>query len=158
MVQHKTSDQYLTSGKVSTWSIHRFKRYSLLKTLTKNFNIFSNANANADADTVTASALDVLLYRRAKETGYSYLDCFLLFVIFIFNAFLKYIYTEPSQKASGGGTKFWWVWNSIYPNDPKFLDRQDWSGQTEVSPIRVWTFCCLVCIFWMYYCMVKSQS
>ena len=36
MVQHKTSDQYLTSGKVSTRSIHGFKRYRLLKTLTKN--------------------------------------------------------------------------------------------------------------------------
>ena len=49
MVQHKTSDQYLTSGKVSTRSIHGFKRYRLLKTLTKNFNILSDADANADA-------------------------------------------------------------------------------------------------------------
>ena len=48
MVQHKTSDQYLTSGKVSTRSIHRFKRYRLLKTLSKNFNIFSNADADMD--------------------------------------------------------------------------------------------------------------
>ena len=62
MVQHKTSDQYLTSGKVSTRSIHRFKRYRLLKTLTKNFNILSNANADANADAdavVTAIALPV---------------------------------------------------------------------------------------------------
>ena len=49
MVQHKTSDQYLTSGKVSTRSIYGFKRYRLLKTLTKNFNILSNADADADA-------------------------------------------------------------------------------------------------------------
>ena len=82
MVQHKTSDQYLTSGKVSTRSIHRFKRYRLLKTLTKNFNILSNADADvdvnadadadADADTdavVTAIALPVLTYKRAKKNG-----------------------------------------------------------------------------------------
>ena len=67
MVQHKTSDRYLTSGKVSTRSIHRFKRYRLLKTLTKNFNILSNADAGADANTdadavVTAIALSVLSY------------------------------------------------------------------------------------------------
>ena len=76
MVQHKTSDQYLTSGKVLTRSIHRFKRYRLLKTLTKNFNILSNADtaADVDADTdanaytdVTAIALPVLTYRRAKN-------------------------------------------------------------------------------------------
>ena len=79
MVQHKTSDQYLTSGKVSTWSIHRFKRYRLLKTLTKNFNILSNADADVDADAdamVTAIALPVLTYRRAKTecciVGYKY--------------------------------------------------------------------------------------
>ena len=74
MVQHKTSDKYLTSGKVSTSSIHGFKRYRLLKTLTKNFNILSNADADADADAdanadavVTAIALPVLSYRRAKK-------------------------------------------------------------------------------------------
>ena len=72
MVQHKTSDQYLTSGKVSTRSIHGFKRYRLLKTLTKNFNILSNSDANADTDAkvdavVTAIALPVLSYRRAKN-------------------------------------------------------------------------------------------
>ena len=68
MVQHKTSDQYLTSGKVSTRSIHGFKRYRLLKTLTKNFNILSNADADANADAVvTAIALPVLSYRRAKK-------------------------------------------------------------------------------------------
>ena len=68
MVQHKTSDQYLTSGKVSTRSIHGFKRYRLIKTLTKNFNILSDADtdANANAD-VTAIALPVLMYRRAKN-------------------------------------------------------------------------------------------
>ena len=47
-----------------------FKRYSLIKTLTKNFNILSNADANADADAdagVTAIALPVLSYRRAKK-------------------------------------------------------------------------------------------
>ena len=68
MVQHKTSDQYLTSGKVSTRSIHRFKRYRLLKTLTKNLNILSNADADGDAEVVvTAIALPVLNYRRAKN-------------------------------------------------------------------------------------------
>ena len=80
MVQHKTSDQYLKSGKVSIRSIHGFKRYRLLKTLTKNFNILSNANgdvdadanANADANTdadamVTAIALPVLTYRQANK-------------------------------------------------------------------------------------------
>ena len=49
MVQHKTSDQFLISGKEPTRSIHRFRRYRLLKTLTKNFNILINA-AIADAD------------------------------------------------------------------------------------------------------------
>ena len=32
MVQHKTSDQYLTSGEISIRSIQRFRRYRLLKT------------------------------------------------------------------------------------------------------------------------------
>ena len=66
MVQHKTSDQYLTSGKVSTRSIHGFKRYRLLKT----FNILSNADVEADANAdamVTAIALPVLSYRRANK-------------------------------------------------------------------------------------------
>ena len=68
ILHHKTSDQYLTSGKVSTRSIHRFKRYRLLKTLTKSFNILSNADAEANADAmVTAIALLVLSYRRAKK-------------------------------------------------------------------------------------------
>ena len=53
-----------------------FKRYSLIKTLTKNFNILSNADADANADAnadadadagVTAIALPVLSYRRAKN-------------------------------------------------------------------------------------------
>ena len=56
MVQHKTSDQYLTSGKVPTRFINGFKRYGLIRTLTKNFNILSNADANTDA-MVTAIAL-----------------------------------------------------------------------------------------------------
>ena len=60
MVQHKSSDKYLSSGKVSTRSIHGFKRYRLVKTLTKNFNILSNADADA---VVTAIALPVLTYR-----------------------------------------------------------------------------------------------
>ena len=63
MVQHKTSAQYLTSGKVSIRSTHGLKRYRLLKTLTKTFNILSNADADTDA-VVTAIALPVLLYRR----------------------------------------------------------------------------------------------
>ena len=72
MVQHKTSDQYLTSGEVSTRSIHRFKRYMLLKTLTKKFNLLSNADANANADTdtvLTAICLSVLWYRPAKNNA-----------------------------------------------------------------------------------------
>ena len=82
VVQHKTSDQYLTSGKVSTRSIQRFKRYRLLKTLPKNFNSLSNAGADANVDVdagadgdayadadavVTAIALSVLTYRRTKK-------------------------------------------------------------------------------------------
>ena len=72
MVQHKYSDQYLASGKVSIRSIHGFKRYRLLKTLTKNFNRLSNADADADVEAdadavVTAIALLVLTYRRTKN-------------------------------------------------------------------------------------------
>ena len=67
-VQHKTSDQYLTSGKISTSSIQRFRRYRLLKTLTKNFNILCNADADANANAVmTAIALSVLSYRQAYD-------------------------------------------------------------------------------------------
>ena len=55
MVQHKTSDQYLPRCKVSTWSIHNFKRYRLIKTLTKNFNILSNADADANATSCPTS-------------------------------------------------------------------------------------------------------
>ena len=49
-----------------------FKRYSLIKPLTKNFNILSNADADTNADAnadagVTAIALPVLSYRRAKN-------------------------------------------------------------------------------------------
>ena len=79
MVQHKTSDQYLQSGKVSTRSIHRFKRYRLLKTLSKNINILSNADSDADGDAdadsdavVAAIALPVLTYRRAKNDSSSF--------------------------------------------------------------------------------------
>ena len=64
MVQHKTLDQYLTSGKVSTRFVHGLKRYRFLKTFTKNFNILSNADANADV-VVTAITVRVLSYRRA---------------------------------------------------------------------------------------------
>ena len=63
MVQHKTSDQYLTSGKVSIRFIQRFMRYRLLKTLTK-----TSTFCNADADAmVTAIALPVLSFRRANK-------------------------------------------------------------------------------------------
>ena len=71
MVQHKTSDQYLTSGKVSTRFIHGLRRYRLLKTLTEKFNILSNADADA---MVTAIALPVLSYRRAKKKAISGTD------------------------------------------------------------------------------------
>ena len=39
MVQNKTSDQYLATGKVSTRSMKKLSRNSLLKSLTKNFNL-----------------------------------------------------------------------------------------------------------------------
>ena len=39
MVQRKLLAQPLTSGKVSTRSSYSFRRYSLLKTLTKSFNV-----------------------------------------------------------------------------------------------------------------------
>ena len=74
MVQHKTSDQYLTSGKVSTRSIHRFKR-KLLEAC----NILSNADADTDADAdavVTAIALPVLTYRQANDTFVNNFDNF----------------------------------------------------------------------------------
>ena len=61
MVQHKTSDQYLTSGKVSTRSILGFKRYRFLKT----FNILSKADADTDA-VVTAIAVPVLRTSKLK--------------------------------------------------------------------------------------------
>ena len=64
MVEHKTSYQYLTSGRVSTRSIHGFKRYRLLNTLTKNFNILSNADEDG---VVTALALPVFSYRQAEK-------------------------------------------------------------------------------------------
>ena len=70
MIQHKTSDQYLTSGKVSARSIHGLKRYRLLKTLTKNFYILCNVDADANANAyamVTTIALPVLSYRRDKK-------------------------------------------------------------------------------------------
>ena len=47
MVQHKTSDQYLTSGKVSTRSIHGLQ---VFKNFNQNFNILSNADADVDAN------------------------------------------------------------------------------------------------------------
>ena len=65
MVQHKTSDQYLTSGKVSTRSIHGLKRYRLLKTLTNNFNILSNADADVDADADANADADADAYADA---------------------------------------------------------------------------------------------
>ena len=64
MIQHKTSDQYLTSGQVSNRSSHRFKRYRLLKTLTKNSNILNNANADA---VVNAIVLPVLSTGELKK-------------------------------------------------------------------------------------------
>ena len=76
MVQHKTSDQYLTSGKVSTRSIHGFKRYRLLKTLTKNFNVLNNADVDADADAderaKMASELEIALASEALPRGPQY--------------------------------------------------------------------------------------
>ena len=59
MVENKTSDQYLTTGKVSTRSIMKLRRYRLLKTLTKNFNLKSNADADTDTG-VTANSSSVL--------------------------------------------------------------------------------------------------
>ena len=63
----------LTShGKVLTRSIHprvqEIQAFKNFKTLNKNFNILSNADADANADAVvTAIALPVLSYRRAKK-------------------------------------------------------------------------------------------
>ena len=55
MVENKTSDQYLTTGKVSTRSIiMKLRRYRLLKTLTKNFNLKTKADVDAG---MTAIAL-----------------------------------------------------------------------------------------------------
>ena len=65
MVENKTSDQYLTTGKASTRSIMKLRRYRLLKTLTKNFNLKTNTDADTDAG-VTAIAL---LYFVGKSTG-----------------------------------------------------------------------------------------
>ena len=56
MVEHKSSDKYLTTGKVSTRSIVKLRRYRLLKTFIKNFNA-----------RVTAIALPVLRTGELKE-------------------------------------------------------------------------------------------
>ena len=91
MVQHKIADQHLTSGKGSTRSIHGFKRYRLLKPLTRNFNILSNADADADTDAdadvdavVTAIAPPVLTYRRAKRVkGHVFYKIYTIICIFL---------------------------------------------------------------------------
>ena len=59
MVHHKTSDQYLTSGKVSTRFIQRFMKYRLLKTFNQKRLTFCNVDA-------MVTAIPVLLYRRAN--------------------------------------------------------------------------------------------
>ena len=128
MVQHKTSDQYLTSGKVSTSSIHRFKRYRLLKTLPKNFKILSNA----DADTmVTAIALPVLSYRRAKNNTQYTLN--------------SLRHSKPLIQ----GAK----WHKCC-NDPKCLDRQVRANSVDPDQtdplLRVYTVCHSDCIFWIF--------
>ena len=71
MVQHKTSDQSeakyqldLSRGSGDISFYQRFRRYKLLKALTKNF--FSNADTDINAE-VTAIALSVLSYRRANK-------------------------------------------------------------------------------------------
>ena len=67
MVNHKTLDQYLVSWQVLTRSIQRFRRYKLLKTLTKSLT-FCRANASANTNAmVTAIALPVLSYMRAND-------------------------------------------------------------------------------------------
>ena len=73
MVQHKTSDQCLTSGKISTRSIQSFRRYRLFKTLTKNFKILSNVDVDGVA-VVTDIAQTVLSYGRAKTLAIIFVD------------------------------------------------------------------------------------
>ena len=59
--EHKTSEQYLTTGKLSTRSIFKLRRYWLLKTLTKNFNLRATATLMPTLwCVVTAIALLVL--------------------------------------------------------------------------------------------------
>ena len=44
MIENKFSDQYLTTCKVSTRSILKLRRYRLVKTLTRNFNLNHKEN------------------------------------------------------------------------------------------------------------------
>ena len=70
MVQDKISDQYLTSGKVSTRSIHRLE-IQAFKNFNQKLNILSKADTDADGDAdtmVTAITLPVLTYRQANKT------------------------------------------------------------------------------------------
>ena len=70
MVQHRTSNQYLTSGKVQTRSIKRLRRNRLLKTLKL---ILWDGNVNADT-MVSDIALSVLSYRLAKNRIFRLVD------------------------------------------------------------------------------------
>ena len=69
VVQHKTSDQYLTLGHISSRPIEPFKRNRLLKTLTKIIKNKFEGSTNAYTDAVvSATAPPVLnMYRRAKN-------------------------------------------------------------------------------------------
>ena len=70
MVQHKTSNHYLTSGKVQIRSIKRLRRNRLLKTLKL---ILWDGNGNAD-NMVSVIALSVLSYRLAKNRIFRLVD------------------------------------------------------------------------------------
>ena len=49
MVLRKTSDQYLASCKVSTWSINMVKRYRLLKNFNRKCDVDADAHVNVNA-------------------------------------------------------------------------------------------------------------
>ena len=73
MVWHETLDQYLQSWQVLTRSIQRFRRYRLLKTLTKNLK-FCYADAKANTNTMV-SAIALPSYRWANNAWWERCFC-----------------------------------------------------------------------------------
>ena len=147
MVQHKTSDQYLTSGKVSTWSIHGFKRYCLLKTLSQNLNILCNANAAADA-VVTAIALPVLSYRWAKNlffTQKKQLKNNIMYFLKLFSGLEKW--TSFMCKSFLKFSKFGFIHhNEVFRQTDQGKESRPWSD-CSLSLIWVYTLCRSICIW-----------